>query len=47
MDLIKAKSDSKLDDVFEFQEKYKQLFNKYGVSMLHKEYFVNGTKEGM
>jgi len=47
MALIKAKSDNKLDDIAVFQEKYKQLFNKYGVPMLHKEYFVNGTKEGL
>jgi hypothetical protein len=45
MALIKDRSN--FDNNSEFQEKYKQLFNKYGVSMLHKEYFVNGTKEGL
>lgn len=28
-----------------FQKAYKNLFNKYRVSLLHREYFMYGTKE--
>jgi hypothetical protein len=45
MNLIKLQSVEPYPDVKAFKEAYKNIFVKYGVPMLHHEYFTNGTKE--